>query len=146
MVNAILPSLHQSLPSFIPNSSPSVLPCNLTTRKKSSQCSLHYVPFSCDLTDTDFATSTYRYHPQKHTHTHTHNWCFSSHAMRLGKEIKARWFAIFTKALGKSAVTHWFPQALTMNTTALKKRACSYQSHIHLSIKVGLSYFSWGRS
>lgn len=70
MVNAILPSLHQSLPSFIPNSSPSVLPCNLITRKKSSQCSLHYVPFSCDLTDTDFATSTYRYHPQKHTHTH----------------------------------------------------------------------------
>lgn len=128
------PSISTPIPAILhTNSSPSLLPCNLTTQKKSSQCSLHYVPFSCDLTDTDFATST-------------HNWFFSSHAMHLGKEIKARWFAVFTKALGKSAVTHWFPQALTMNTTALKKGACSYQSHIHLSIKVGLSYFSWGRS
>lgn len=71
MVNAILPSLHQSLPSFIPNSSPSVLPCNLTTRKKSSQCSLHNVPFSCDLTDTDFLQHPHTDTTHKHTHTHT---------------------------------------------------------------------------
>jgi hypothetical protein len=64
------PSISTPIPAILhTNSSPSVLPCNLTTRKKSSQCSLHYVPFSCDLTDTDFATSTYRYHLQTHTHT-----------------------------------------------------------------------------
>lgn len=64
------PSISKPIPAILhTNSSPSVLPCNLTTQKKSSQCSLHYVPFSCDLTDTDLATSTYRYHPQTHTHT-----------------------------------------------------------------------------
>jgi hypothetical protein len=65
------PSISAPIPAILhTNSSPSVLPCNLTTRKKSSQCSLHYVPFSCDLTDR--FCNIHIQIPPANTHTHIH--------------------------------------------------------------------------